>query len=96
VLFREFDSEFARTELEEHIKAEFLHKADVRWRVGQAWAVRSTTHKLIEIFYEVGVIGVWRPRVKSFVYSFEDRDAQFSAPDKLAVHPGLRAFLETK
>jgi hypothetical protein len=32
-----------------------------------------------------------RARVKSFVYSFEDRDAQFSATDKLAVILGFES-----
>jgi hypothetical protein len=47
--------------------------------------VKSTAYKLIDIFYENGVIGVWRATTKTFVYSFEERDAQFMP----------RAFLET-
>lgn len=95
IIFRQFKSEFRRAELERRIKLEFLNNAEVRDRVGQPWSIRSTAYKLIEIFYEVGVVGVFHPKANAFIYSFEDRNVHISPNDTLNVHPGLRAYLET-
>src|SRR5260370_12443651 len=59
LVFREFKSEFKRSELEDRIKKEFLFDAEKKRQFGQTWPTKSTAFKLIEIFYEIGVIGVW-------------------------------------
>jgi hypothetical protein len=96
LLFREFDSEFSRSNLEERIKSEFLNKANVKQEFGQGWSTKCTAYRLVEIFYEIGVIGVFNPIRKTFVYSFEEPDARLGVQDQLGVHPGLRIFLETQ
>jgi hypothetical protein len=96
LLFREFNSEFSRSNLEERIKSEFLNKANVKQEFGQGWSTKCTAYRLVEIFYEIGVIGVFNPIRKTFVYSFEEPDARLGAQDQLGVHPGLRIFLETE
>jgi len=95
IVFRGFDSEFKRNELENRIKSEFLFDSDKRRQFGHTWPAKSTAFKLIEIFYEIGIIGVLHKNTKQFAYSFAEPEARLAADDKLNVHPGLRSFLET-
>jgi hypothetical protein len=96
MLFRGFKSEFARGELEKRVKTEFLYEPEIRKQFGHTWCVRMTAYALVKVFYEIGVIGVFQSSKKGFVYSFTEPNATLGPSDKLHVHPGLRAYLETR
>jgi hypothetical protein len=96
LLFRGFSAEFSRGQLEERIKTEFLNKAIVKREFGQGWSTKCTAYRLVEIFYKIGIVGVFSPVRKKFVYSFEEPEAQLGFQDKIGVHPGLRIFLEMR
>ncbi len=94
IVLRGYEGDFEKDALEAQIKTAFLYDKQIKDDFGEKWARSTTAHKLIEIFYEVGVIGIFDDAHGEFIYSFERQEFSPRPKSKLCIHPGLRSFLE--
>lgn len=80
-------------EFEKSIKEMVLSDTEFKAAFPNKWPFRKTANALLNIFYEVGAIGIFRNQ--KMYYSLIDGSVSLRPNDELVVHPGLRSHLNT-
>jgi hypothetical protein len=89
--------EYSRENLENHINSKILVNLAAREAFKSLnWLCRCTAYKLIEILYNVGVIGYWDPAKKRFIYALEKTNPNRTlfGNTKFKIHDAFERYLE--
>ncbi len=93
-IFESFKLPACTDDVESHIRTCFLDNEDARKTFADSkWAFRKTARRLLELFFEIGIIGF--NDGGKFLFQQDEDKVPLSRNVVLDVHPALKAYLVT-